>query len=92
MDTKDAVETLKIHKRWINGKGRKYMPSNLPVGIFQISSAIDLACSHFKRRICPAEFRALVGMAIRGGAKGEIDRAALKSARKVIRYLDKKGL
>lgn len=92
MDNKEAVEALKIHKRWINGKGKKYMPTDLPVGIVQVSAAIDLACNHFKHRICPSEFMALVRMAERGGAKEEIDFEALKSARKVVRYLKKKGL
>ena len=92
MATEDAVKTLKTHKRWINGKGKKYMPSDMPVGISDISEAIDLACNHLTRRISPAEFIALYDMAVARGAATDAERAALKSARKVIRYLHKKGL
>jgi len=92
METKEAVDTLKVFKRWLSGKGKKYLPTGLPVSVGDVASAIDLACSHFKHRICPIEFRALVRMAIRSGAYDAIDKDALKSARKVIRYLDKKGV
>ena len=99
MTWNEAIEMLKAHRRWLNGKGRKYIPTDLPISASQISEAIDFCVSYLKTRVGPESFREIVRLAEgqymfdrKEKIKDELSDRAIRDARKVIRYLNKIGV
>lgn len=88
----DSSATLRIFRRWVSGKGRKYIPSDVPVRIDCLSSAIDNALDKFKYGMSPLHFRQLVEMAEKGRDRYSRQEAfVLREARKLVRHYDKIG-
>lgn len=88
----DSAATLRIFRRWISGKGRKYIPNDVPVRIDSLSSAIDNALDRFKYDMRPLLFRQLVEMAEKGRDRySRQDSCVLREAKKLVRHYDKVG-
>lgn len=88
----DASSTLKAFRRWISGKGRKYIPSDVPVSIDSLSSAIDNSLDRFKYSMRPPLFRQLVEMADRGRDRySRQDSRVIREAKRIAKHYDRIG-
>lgn len=89
----DASSTLKAFRRWISGKGRKYIPSDVPVMIDSLSGAIDNALDRFKYEMHPLLFRHMIEMAERGRDRySRQDSCVIREAKRIAKHYDRIGV
>lgn len=86
MNRKDMMKMLAAHRRWLNNRGRKYLPPEVPVK--DISEAIDFVVDALAHDMSEDAFRTAYSIVERFCSKKKEERAALRQMRKVIRWMN----
>ncbi len=93
MNFKDAVKILNAHKKWLRGKGKKYVALDVTQGdevLKSICDAIDTVASMSKMMMPREDFITLIEAASLTWANGKLDpanKSAKKMATKIAMYL-----
>lgn len=82
-----AANILSAHRRWLNNRGKKYIPINA-VDIDVVSEAIDLAANVLRHSVSTETLCSLVKMSECLSSVVQ-DRKSILEGRKVLRYLTK---
>lgn len=85
-----VIDTLTKFRRWCSGRGRKYIEGQMPVDATAVCEALTVALNSMKHRLSHGDFRAIARLAERPkNTLKPTEVAALKNARRIVRYLDK---
>lgn len=93
MNFKDAVKILNAHKKWLRGKGKKYVAldaTQVDEVLKSICDAIDTVASMSKMMMPREDFITLIEAASLTWANGKLDpanKSAKKMATKIAMYL-----
>ena len=88
-ETKLVVTNLMKFKRWLSGRGRKYVAGQTTVDIEVICSSLGIAIESMKHRLSHDEFKRLVCIAQKWCPNVAEDKKAMSAAKRIVRYIDK---
>lgn len=87
--TSVVISNLVKFKRWLSGRGRKYVAGQSTVDIEIVCGALGVAIDSLKHRLGHDEFKRLVRIAQRWCPNVAEDKKAMSAAKRIVRYIDK---
>ena len=84
-----VISTLAKFKRWLYGRGRKYVAGQSTVDVELACGVIGIAIDSMKHRLGHEEFKRLVCIAQCADPRGAEDKKVMSAAKRIVRYIDK---
>lgn len=84
-----AISNLVKFKRWLSGRGKKYVAGQSTVEVDSVCWSLAFAIDSLKHRLSHDEFKRLVCIAQRWCPNVAEDKKAMSAAKRIVRYIDK---
>ena len=89
-DASVAISNLVKFKRWLSGRGRKYVAGQSTVEVDSVCWSLAFAIDQLKHGISDEQFKTIVRMAqCTSVSLGGSEKDALRAAKRVVRHIDK---
>lgn len=85
-----AVSNLVKFKRWLSGRGRKYVAGQSTVEVDSVCWSLAFAIDQLRHSIGDEQFKTLVRMAqCTSVPLGDNEKSVLRAAKRIVRHIDK---
>ena len=92
-DTKTVIGNLVKFRRWLSGRGKKYVAGQSTVDIEIVCDSLGVAIESMKHRLGHEEFKKLFHIAQCASVPLGVDgKKAMSAAKRIVRYIDKAGV